>query len=127
VRKTGDVLGEVISMLSDTLSPHEQSLGVKALALHAKENPIDPSWNEKFPLVLSCLLDQIKTMRTADFAGPVDFIRSPSKNLSSCNQIMSHMFLQGLRSLLQFVPGYVKSDEVKDIICCLLEVRDFHA
>ena len=66
--------------------------------------------------------DHIKNMPTADFAGPVDFIRSPSKNLTACHQ-MQHLFLQGVRSLLQFVPGHVKDREAKEIICCMLEVR----
>ena len=150
VKNTGDILGEIIAMLSDRLSPHEQSLGIKALALFAKENPSDSSWVDKFPLVLKCLLgksivvhfscilvvilsyltclssfifsDHIKNMPTADFAGPVDFIRSPSKNLTACHQ-MQHLFLQGVRSLLQFVPGHVKDREAKEIICCMLEVR----
>ena len=61
-------------------------------------------------------------MPSADFNGPVDFIRSPTKNLSSCHQ-MQHLFLQSVRSLLQFVPGYVKADQVKDIVCSMLEVR----
>jgi len=120
VRETGDVLGAIVSMLSDRLSPHEQSLGIKALALFAKENPTHPSWDEKFPLVLDCLLDHIKKMPTAEFYGPVDFIRSPSKNLSDCHQ-MQHLFLQGVRSLLQFVPGYVGREQTEAIICCMLE------
>ena len=61
VKNTGDILGEIISMLSDTRSPHEQSLGINALALFAKEDPKHPSWNEKFPLVLNCLLGKILT------------------------------------------------------------------
>mmetsp|Transcript_34977 Transcript_34977/g.62962 ORF Transcript_34977/g.62962 Transcript_34977/m.62962 type:complete len:1268 (-) Transcript_34977:173-3976(-) len=121
VRSTGDVLGTILSMLSDTYSPHEQSLGIKALALFAKEEPRHGSWEEKFSLVLECLLDQIKSMPTAVFEEPVDFIRSPSKkSLSSCHQ-MQHLFLQGVRSLLQFISGYVKSDQVKDIVCSMLE------
>jgi hypothetical protein len=56
LKNTGDILGEIVSMLSDRLSPHEQSLGIKALALFAKENPCHPSWHEEFPLVLNCLL-----------------------------------------------------------------------
>ena len=56
IRNTGDVLGECISLLSDTRSPHEQSLGIKALALFAKEEPNHYSWEEKFPAVLTCLL-----------------------------------------------------------------------
>jgi len=62
-------------------------------------------------------------MPTTDFNGPVDFIRSPTKNLSSCHQ-MQHLFLQGVRSLLQFVPGRVKSEQVKDIVCCMLECTE---
>jgi len=121
VRNTGDVLGTIISMLSETHSPHEQSLGIKAMALFAKEERRHYSWEEKFPLVLGCLLDQIKKMPTAVFEEPVDFIRSPSKkNLSSCHQ-MQHLFLQGVRSLLQFVSMYVKSEQVKDIIRVMLE------
>jgi len=59
VRNTGDVLGEIIRMLSDKSSPHEQQLGISALALFAKENTNDPSWNEKFSSVLACLLGKI--------------------------------------------------------------------
>ena len=110
-------------MLSDRFSPHEQSLGIKALALFAKDNPNDPSWNDKFSSILICLLDHIKNMPNADFTGPVDFIRSPSKNLTACHQ-MQHLFLQGVRSLLQFVPGYIKSYEVKKIISCMLECTE---
>ena len=39
---------------------------------------------------------------------------------------MQHLFLQGVRSLLQFVSGYVKSEQVKDIVDCMLEVRPYH-
>lgn len=123
VRNTGDILGGIILMLSDGLSPHEQSLGIKALSLFAKESPNHPSWEMKFPVVLDCLLEHIKNMPTADFDGPVNFIRSPTKNLSSCHQ-MQHLFLQCVRSLLQFVPEYVQSEQVKDIICCMLECTD---
>lgn len=70
------------------------------------------------------LVDHIKNMPTAEFNGPVDFIRSPSKNLSSCHQ-MQHLFLQGVRSLLQFVPCYVKAEQVKEIVCGMLEVGCF--
>ena len=59
VKNTGDVLGEIIRMLSDKSSPHEQQLGISALALFAKENTNDPSWNEKFSSVLACLLSKI--------------------------------------------------------------------
>ena len=155
VRSTGDVLGTIVTMLSDR-SPHEQSLGIKALALFAREEPRHRSWEGNFPSVLGCLLGeiafsraclfvndpgrkalakrlsfctcctgQIKNMPTAVFEEPVDFIRSPSKKcLSSCHQ-MQHLFLQGVRSLLQFVPIYVKGEQVKHIVCGMLEVRDF--
>lgn len=66
--------------------------------------------------------DHIKKMPSTDFTGPVDFIRSPTKNLTACHQ-MQHLFLHGVRSLLQFVPGHVKDREVKEIINCMLEVR----
>jgi len=59
VKNTGDVLGEIIRMLSDKSSPHEQQLGISALALFAKENTNDPSWNKKFSSVLACLLSKI--------------------------------------------------------------------
>jgi len=121
VRNTGDILGTILSMLSDTHSPHEQSLGIKALALFAKDEPSHGSWKGQFSLVLDCLLDQIRNMPSAVFKEPVEFIRSPSKkNLSSCHQ-MQHLFLQGVRSLLQFVPEYVESKHVEEITCCMLE------
>ena len=60
--------------------------------------------------------ENIKNMPTAEFNGPVDFIRSPTNNLSSCHQ-MQHLFLQRVRSLLQFVSRYVNSAQVKDIVC----------
>ncbi len=56
VTNTGDFLGEILSMLTDRLAPHDQSRGIKALTHFAKENPGHPSWIEKFPLVLNCLL-----------------------------------------------------------------------
>ena len=56
LKNTGDFLGEIISMLCDRFSPHERYLGIRALALFAKENPRDPSWDVKFHSVLSCLL-----------------------------------------------------------------------
>jgi len=62
VKNTGDVLGEIIRMLSDKSSPHEQQLGISALALFAKENTNDPSWNERFPSVLACLLGKISQL-----------------------------------------------------------------
>ncbi len=61
-------------------------------------------------------------MPALDFEGPVDFIRSPSKNLSACHQ-MQHIFLQGVRSLLQFVPGHVTTQQAKDVVNCMIEVR----
>ncbi len=61
-------------------------------------------------------------MPSSDFNGPVDFIRSPSKNLSACHQ-MQHLFLQVVRSLLQFVPSHVTSQQVEDVVHCMLEVR----
>jgi hypothetical protein len=54
--------------------------------------------------------------------GPVDFIRSPSKNLSACHQ-MQHLFLQGVGRLLQFVPGHVTTQQAKDVVACMIEVR----
>ena len=71
VRNTGDVLGEIIRMLSDKSSPHEQQLGISALALFAKENTNDPSWNERFSTVLACLLGKIHLYVSAhDFVVP---------------------------------------------------------
>jgi len=60
VKNTGDVLGEIIRMLSDKSSPHEQQLGISALALFAKENTNDVSWNERFSTVLACLLGKTR-------------------------------------------------------------------
>lgn len=47
-------------------------------------------------------------------------IKSPSKKLSNRHEAQ-HLFLQGLRSLLQFVPGHVNG-RVKGVVKCLLEV-----
>ncbi|KAL7500870.1 hypothetical protein ACHAWT_010371 [Skeletonema menzelii] len=123
IQKSGDVLGEVINMLSDTSSPQEQVLGIKALALFAKDSPNDPSWEQKFSLVLQCLIDQIRGVpsRNADVFARV--LQSPPKQLNSCQQVQ-HLFLQGIRSLLQFVPRHVHSDDVRIIVRCLLECTE---
>eukprot|EP00985_Skeletonema_marinoi_P016929 scaffold9212_cov164-Skeletonema_marinoi.AAC.1 len=105
IHKSGDVLGQVISMLSDSSSPQEQVLGIKALALFAKESQNDPSWERKFALVLNCLIDQIRGV--------------PSRDAD-----VQHLFLQGVRSLLQFVPGHVQSDDVSSIVRCMLECTE---
>jgi hypothetical protein len=125
IRNSGDVLGEVVHMLSDTSSPQEQVLGIKALALFAKESPNDPSWERKFSLVIHCLIDQIRGVqsRNADDFARV-FLNSPPKQLNSYQQVQ-HLFLQGLRSLLQFVPGHVQSEDVRSIVRCMVEVRSF--
>ena len=61
-------------------------------------------------------------MPNVDYSG-VDFIRSPTKqNRSACHQ-MQHLFIQGVRNLLQLLPGHVKNEEIKKIITCMLEVR----
>ena len=66
--------------------------------------------------------DHIKDMPNVDYSG-VDFIRSPTKqNRSACHQ-MQHLFIQGVRNLLQLLPGHVKNEEIKKIITCMLEVR----
>ena len=122
IHKSGDVLGQVISMLSDSSSPQEQVLGIKALALFAKESPNDPSWERKFALVLNCLIDQIRGVPSRDADVFARVLQSPPKQLNSCQQVQ-HLFLQGVRSLLQFVPGHVQSDDVSSIVRCMLEVR----
>jgi hypothetical protein len=65
--------------------------------------------------------DQIKSTKTEDVYNSTNFIRSPSKNLGTRHEAQ-HMFVQGLRSLFQFVPGKVNDEQIKDVICCLLEV-----
>ena len=122
ISKSGDVLGEVMNMLSDTSSPQEQVLGVKALALFAKESPNDPSWDRKFTMVLKCLIDQIKSAPSRDAKVFVRVLQSPPKNLNSYHQVQ-HLFLQAVRSLLQFVPGRVQSEDVHSIVQCMIEVR----
>ena len=122
IQNSGDVLGEVINMLSDTSSPQEQVLGIKALALFAKESPTDPSWERKFSLVLNCLIDQIRGVPSRDADIFARVLQSPPKQLNSCQQVQ-HLFLQGVRSLLQFVPGHIQNEDVKSIVRCMLEVR----
>ncbi|KAL7437374.1 hypothetical protein ACHAXM_009091, partial [Skeletonema potamos] len=122
IRNSGDVLGEVINMLSDTSSPQEQVLGIKALALFAKESPNDPSWERKFSLVINCLIDQIRGVQSRDSDVFARVLNSPPKQLNSCQQVQQ-LFLQGLRSLLQFVPGHVQGEDVRRIVRCMLEVR----
>jgi len=123
IHKSGDVLGQVISMLSDSSSPQEQVLGIKALALFAKESPNDPSWERKFALVLNCLIDQIRGVPSRDADVFARVLQSPPKQLNSCQQVQ-HLFLQGVRSLLQFVPGHVQSDDVSSIVRCMLECTE---
>lgn len=123
-QNTSDVLGDIITMLSDQYSsPHQQSLGIKTLVLLAKENPLDPSWEDKFPCLLNCLLDHIRDVpvNSVNKSGSLDFMSSPMKNLSSNHQ-MQYLFLQAVRSLLQYIPGHFKSDDqLKSIIHCMLE------
>jgi hypothetical protein len=109
-------------MLSDTSSPQEQVLGIKALALFAKESPNDPSWERKFSLVINCLIDQIRGVQSRDSDVFARVLNSPPKQLNSCQQVQQ-LFLQGLRSLLQFVPGHVQGEDVRRIVRCMLEVR----
>ena len=35
-----------------------------------------------------------------------------------------HLYLQGIRSLLQFVPGRFEEKHIKVVMDCLLEVRE---
>jgi hypothetical protein len=123
-QSTSDVLGEIISMLSSQYSsPHQQSLWIKTLVLLAKENPFDPAWEDKFPCLLKCLLDHIRDVpnNSANKSESLDFLSSPIKNLSSSHQ-MQYLFLQAVRSLLQYIPGHVKNgDQLKSIIHCMLE------
>ena len=123
IQKSGDVLGEVINMLSDTSSPQEQVLGIKALALFAKDSPNDSSWERKFSLVMNCLIDQIRGVQSGDADVFARVLKSPPKQLNSCQQVQ-HLFLQGVRSLLQFVPGYIRIEDVRSIMRCMLEVRN---
>lgn len=120
-QNTSDVLGQIISMLSDQYSsPHQHSLGIKTLVLLVKENPFDPAWEDKFPCLLDCLLDHIRDV-PVNQSGLLDFMSSPMKNPSSSLQ-MQYLFLQAVRSLLEYVPGYVKSDDqLKSIIHCMLD------
>lgn len=122
IKKSGDVLGEIINMLSDVSSPQEQVLGIKALALFAKDSPNDPSWGRKFSLVINCLIDQIRAVQSRDANDIARVLKSPPKQLNSCQQVQ-HLFLQGVRSLLQFAPGHVQSEDVRCIVHCMLEVR----
>jgi hypothetical protein len=123
-QNTSDALGDIISMFSDQYSsPHQQSLGIKTLVLLAKENPLDPAWEDKFPCLLNCLLDHVRDVpvNSVNKSGSLDFMSSPMKNLSSSHQ-MHYLFLQALRSLFQYIPCHVKSDDqLKSIIHCMLE------
>jgi hypothetical protein len=123
-QNTYDVLEEIISMLSNQYSsPHQQSLWIKTLVLLAKENPLDPAWEDKFPCLLNCLLDHIRDVpnNSVNKSESLDFMNSPMKNLSSSRQ-MQYLFLQAIRSMLQYIPGHVKSDvQLKSIIHCMLE------
>jgi len=122
-RNSENALGDILKMLSDTSSRHEQYLGIQALALFAKENPHHPSWDAKFLIVLDCLTGLIKWTRTGgdnEFDNQFEVIKSPSKKLSNRLEAQ-HLFLQGLRSLLQFVPSHVNG-RVEEVVNCLLEV-----
>ncbi|KAL7549316.1 hypothetical protein ACHAWF_012582 [Thalassiosira exigua] len=120
--RTGDVLGEILSTLEDDgFAGHERVLGVKALALFAREEPNHPSWDGRFDRVLACLLDRIRDAPTDNALNDhVDFIRSPSKSLGPHRQVQ-HLFLQGVRALLQFVPMRVGRDQARDVIDGMLE------
>lgn len=49
------------------------------------------------------------------------FARSPSKKLGSGHEAQ-HLYLQGIRSLLQFVPGRFDDKQIKEVLICLIEV-----
>jgi hypothetical protein len=55
--------------------------------------------------------------------GNLLFARSPSKNLGPAFE-SQHLYLQGIRSLLQFVPGRFEEKHIKVVMDCLLEVRE---
>ena len=159
LRDTGDVFGTVLGLLRDEAAV-QQALGVRALALFAKEEPWHRDWEGRFPVILECLLgtrslldfsrcqpfaasisgsapcsdakafslffrsDHISRLSTVTVVEPaLDFLRSPGKkHLLPCHQLQ-HLFLHAVRALLQFVPRYVTGNQVKDIVCSMLEVR----
>ena len=130
-RESADPVGEIVSRLSDRSEPGEQRLAVKALALYAKENgrdlsplPSATSGGDAYSRVMGCLLDQIAAVRDADddMAGGGAFA-SPSRKGMSPRHQMQHIFLQGVRSLVQFVPVRLETGEVRRIVDSLMEVR----
>ena len=123
-------MGEIVSRLSDGTEPGEQRLAVKALALYAKENGRDlhssssPSGGrgDGYSRVMGCLLDQIAAAR--DGPGAVAAFASPSRKGMSPRHQMQHILLQGVRSLVQFVPARLEAGEVRRIVDSLMEVRE---
>jgi hypothetical protein len=119
-----NVLNQVVDMLSDVHNPSEQYLGIQVLALFAKDNSNHDSWNEMFTTVLDILLSEIRKTQSDPGYESLHFVRSPSKNLGDRYEAQ-HLFLQGIRSLLQFVPGRFGDEQIKDVMICLLEVGTF--
>lgn len=127
-RDSADPVGEIVTRLSGRDGPGEQRLAVKALALYARENgrdlsPSSPSGGGGgYSRVMGCLLDQIAAVRDADDgpAGPGASAGPSRKGMSPRHQ-MQHIFLQGVRSLVQFVPARLEVGEVRRIVDSLME------
>lgn len=144
--RSRNALKQVVAMLSDTSNESEQFLGIQVLALFAKDHSDHESWNSMFGVVLELLLGEcvscLKIMSIDDslihhlrnFYGiglannaqsddGLHFARSPSKKLESTHEAQQ-LYLQGIRSLLQFVPNRFEESQVKDVMTCLLEVSN---
>lgn len=123
-RDSADPVGEIVTRLSGRDGPGEQRLAVKALALYARENgrdlsPSSPSGGGGYSRVMGCLLDQIAAVR--DAGDGLEAFASPSRKGMSPRHQMQHIFLQGVRSLVQFVPARLEVGEVRRIVDSLME------
>ncbi|KAL3795782.1 hypothetical protein ACHAWO_005837 [Cyclotella atomus] len=119
--RSRNALKQVVTMLSDTDNQSEQYLGIQVLALFAKDHSDHESWDSMFDVVLELLLGLSKNAQTAqDSRNNLLFARSPSKNLGPAFE-SQHLYLQGIRSLLQYVPGRFEDKHIKEVMDCLLE------
>ena len=148
--RSRNALNQVITMLSDTNNPPEQYLAIQVLALFAKENGEHESWDKLFGVVLELLLGKCdvskvllknscrsihpeyvvffvsgltKNTQNDKCYDTLHFARSPSNKHLGSRYEAQHLYLQGIRSLLQFVPNRFEEKHVKEVMICLLEVN----
>jgi len=135
--KKSEMLPIIMEKLAIESAPQEQFLGIQGLVQFAKEHSDDDCWVDRFGDVLDCLLRGVETGSPLSFPNKAyaNGVQQPlseqcmsndtmyeSMSLSDSVTASRHLYLQGIRALLKYVPNHFEG-HINKVVEKLLEVN----